>query len=194
MSIMQVVALIHEGNGEFAATFPDFPGVIVAAPSTDAVIAEATRVLAAEVDAMIEDGLEMPTVRALSELADDPTFAEDSAGAMVALVPCPISADMVRVAIALDRALLAALERAAEAAGKTRSTYVAEAVRRRLAAADDHGEAAPGHAGAETGTPSGGSPADVRVLMESIRRSLAVIDQTPAAEPGSEDAAKHWRG
>ena len=25
---MQVVALIHEGNGEFAAAFPDFPGIL----------------------------------------------------------------------------------------------------------------------------------------------------------------------
>jgi predicted RNase H-like HicB family nuclease len=186
---MQVVALIHEGNGEFAAAFPDFPGVIAISDNLEAVITEATRLLAAEVDAMIDDGLELPAVRTLSELGNDPAFREDAVGAMIAVVPC--AAPVVRVSIAVERSLLAQLDRAAEAAGATRSKYVAEAVRRRLAATTGQGAEPPAHAGTEPGPQSGGSSADVRAIMESIRRSLAVIGQTPTAEPGPEDSANH---
>jgi predicted RNase H-like HicB family nuclease len=189
---MQVVALIHEGNGEYAAAFPDFPGVIAAADSTEAVIVEAARLLAAEVDAMIEDGLELPPVRSLSELSTDPAFREDAVGAMVALVPCATPADVVRVSIAIERSLRRDIDRAAEIAGQTRSKFVAEAVRQRLAAADlsDAEEPAPAPIRPDEGAPTGRSPDDVRVIMESIRRSLAVINQTPAAAPGPQDATK----
>lgn len=191
---MQIVALIHEGNGEFAAAFPDFPGVIAVADTLEAVIAKAGRLLAAEVDAMIEDGLELPPVRSLSDLADNPVFREDSVGAMVALVPCAAPADVVRVAIAVDRLLLADIDRAAEAAAETRSKYVAEAVRQRLAATGPHGSQEPAQARPDAATPSGGSSADVRHVMEAIRRSLTAIDQTPVAVPEPAEAAKHQRG
>jgi len=182
---MQVVALIHEGNGEFAATFCDFPGVIAAAESMEAVIAEAARLVAAQVDAMIEDGVELPPVRTLNELANDPAFVEDSLGAVVALVTCAAPTDMVRIAIAVDRSLLADIDRAVAAGAETRSAYIAEAIRRRLAPPDVHGPEEPAPAPTRpdaSATASGGSPTDVRVIMESIRRSLAAIDRTPAAE------------
>ncbi len=179
---MQVVALIHEGNGEFAATFPDFPGMIAVADGIEALLAEAARLVAAELDAMIEDGVERPPLRTLTELAHDPAFAQDSVGAMVALVPCAALTDMVPVA--LDRSLLAAIDRAAGC--ETRSAYIAEAVRRRLAASDAHRPEEPASAAVrpEASLPASARASDeVIVIMESIRRSLAAIDRTPAAEP-----------
>jgi predicted RNase H-like HicB family nuclease len=173
---MQVVALIHEGNGEFAAVFPDFPGLIAVGGSMDGVIAKAGRLLAAEVEGMVEDGLELPPVRSLSTLTNDPLFREESAGALVALVPCTASAGMIRVSVALERTLLGEVDRAAREAGETRSKFLAEAVRRRLAAdrAGASGAAAPD-------PPPAASPAEVQEMMESIRRSLAVIDATAAS-------------
>src|SRR6516162_1444782 len=124
---MQVVALIHEGNGEFAAVFPDFPGLIAVGSSLEGAIAKAGRLLGAEIDAMIEDGLELPPVRSLSSLTNDPHFRDESVGAMVALVPCTVSAGVVRISVALERALLGEVDRAARDAGETRSKFLAEA-------------------------------------------------------------------
>ncbi len=185
---MQVVALIHEGNAAFAAAFPDFPDAIAAADTLDAVIAEARRVLTREVDTMIAAGLDLPKTRSLAELADDPAFRQDAAGAMIVLVDCAAPDTLVRVGVALDRALLAGVDRAAGAAGETRSEFVAAALRQRLALAAAGGRDEPRQSAATPGRPDNGSPADIKGLMELIRRSIAVIDQEPAADLGPERA------
>jgi predicted RNase H-like HicB family nuclease len=170
---MQVVALIHEGNGEFAATFPDFPGAIAVADTMDAVIAGAAGVLARHAEAMIEEGLDLPPVRSLSQLSEDARFRDDAAGAMMALVSFAPPAAMVRLAVAIDETLLARADEAARAAGETRSAYVAEALRRRLAL-----QAQPPAA------------QDVRELMESIKHSIAAIDAAPGDQPTSRSARR----
>jgi len=130
---MQVVALIHEENGVYGASFPDFPGCTTAATDPDTVIAKAAEVLARHIEGMIADGLELPQVRALSQLAGDPFFVRDAAGVMIALVSCTPAARAVRLNVTLDESLLARIDRAAEAAGETRSEYLAGAARQRLA-------------------------------------------------------------
>src|SRR5262249_53311742 len=130
---MQVVALIHEENGVFGASFPDFLGCITVADTLDAIIPKAAEALAFHVEGMIEDGLMLPGVRTLAQLRKDPVFREDSAGAMIALVPYAPPARAARVNITLDESLLDRVDRAAEAAGETRSGYLAAAARQRLA-------------------------------------------------------------
>jgi predicted RNase H-like HicB family nuclease len=170
--VMQVVALIHEGNGEFAAAFPDFPGVMAIAEDLDTVIAKAADALSGHATRMIENGEDPPPLRSLSEIADDPAFREDCVGAMVALVPLRSPARLVQVTIALDEALLAQLDQAAQARGEPRSKCIAEALRRALAA-DGAPAIEPGRDATSTAaTP----PAHVHQLMDSIRRSIAVID------------------
>ena len=171
---MQVVALIHEGNGEFAAAFPDFPGVMAIADDLDGVIAKAADVLNAEAARLLENGAELPPLRALSQIAEDPRHREDCLGAMAALVPLCPPPPMVRVAVALDEALLMGVDRAAQARQETRSQYIAGTLRRALAASPASASAADPDAAS---TPA---PAHVHQLMESIRRSIAVIDETPA--------------
>jgi predicted RNase H-like HicB family nuclease len=162
---MQVVTLIHEENGVFGASFPDFLGCVTVADSLDAIVPKAAEVLAFHIEGMIEDGLPLPPARTLAQLRKDPAFRADSAGAMIALVPYAPPARAARINITLDESLLARVDRAAEAAGETRSGYLADAARRRLAA----------EAGAsETSTPAftsyeGGTPAVAR-LEEPARR------------------------
>jgi predicted RNase H-like HicB family nuclease len=129
---MQVVALIHEENGVFGASFPDFLGCITVADSLDAIIPKAAEALAFHVEGLIEDG-PLPPVRSLAQLRKDPVFREDSAGAMIALVPYAPPARAARINITLDESLLERVDRAAEAAGETRSGYLAAAARQRLA-------------------------------------------------------------
>jgi predicted RNase H-like HicB family nuclease/uncharacterized protein (DUF1778 family) len=129
---MQVVALIHEENGVFGASFPDFLGCTTVADSLDAIIPKAAEALAFHVEGMVEDG-PLPPVRTLAQLRKDPVFREDSAGAMIALVPYAPPARAARINITLDESLLDRVDRAAAAAGETRSGYLAAAARQRLA-------------------------------------------------------------
>lgn len=131
---MQVVALIHEENGVFGASFPDFLGCTTVANSIDAIMPKAAEALAFHVEGMVEDGLSLPPVRSLTQLRKDPIFREDSVGAMIALVPYAPPARAARINITLDESLLERVDRAAEAVGETRSGYLADAARRRLAA------------------------------------------------------------
>jgi predicted RNase H-like HicB family nuclease len=129
---MQVVALIHEENGVFGASFPDFLGCTTVADSLDAIVPKAAEALAFHVEGLIEDG-PLPPVRTLAQLRKDPIFREDSTGAMIALVPYAPPARAARINITLDESLLERVDRAAEAAGETRSGYLAAAARQRLA-------------------------------------------------------------
>jgi len=130
---MQVVALIHEQNGVFGASFPDFLGCTTVANSLDGIMPKAAEALAFHVEGMVEDGLSLPPVRTLAQLRKDPIFREDSAGAMIALVAYAPPTRATRINITFDESLLERVDRAAEAAGETRSGYLAVAARQRLA-------------------------------------------------------------
>jgi predicted RNase H-like HicB family nuclease len=140
---MQVVALIHEENGHFGVSFPDFPGCTTVAESADAAVAKAAEVLAFHVEGLAEDG-PLPEVHTLSQLTAEPTFRKDSKGAMIALVPYAPPSRAVRLNITLDESLLERIDRAAAAAGETRSGYLAQAALQRLsnAAGEETGSAA----------------------------------------------------
>lgn len=130
---MQVVALIHEENGVFGASFPDFPGCTTVADSADEIVSKAAEVLAFHIEGMVDDGIEPPKARSLEELRRDPAFGEDADGAMVALIPYMPPSRAVRVNVTIEESLLARADRAAEAEGETRSGFIASALRRRLA-------------------------------------------------------------
>jgi len=129
---MQVVALIHERIGIYAASFPDFPGCTATANDPAAVITKAAEVLAAHIERIIDNGHELPPIRSLSRLAADPDFVTSSTGCMMALVAYRPTTRAVRLAVTLDESLLARIDRAAETAGQNRSTYLADAARQRL--------------------------------------------------------------
>jgi predicted RNase H-like HicB family nuclease len=173
---MQVVALIHEENGVFGASFPDFLGCITIADSLDAIIPKAAEALAFHVEGMIEDG-PLPPVRTLSQLRKDPIFREDSVGAMIALVPYTPPARAARINITVDESLLERVDRAAEAAGETRSGYLATAARQRLAI--EAGQQGPYAAGA---------PAQAR-LDESARPYKAANTPRDAEKRARKQAA-----
>lgn len=88
---MQVVALIHEENGFFGVSFPDFPGCTTVGDTAAEALTKAPEVLVFHVDGLAEDGA-VPEVRTLDEIKADPEFREDFVGAVVALVPFDPSA------------------------------------------------------------------------------------------------------
>lgn len=125
-------ALIHEEDGVFGISFPDFPGCVSTGRTEEEVLRKGAEALAFHVAGMIEDGDPLPIARNLSELRVDNSFSDDSAGAILALVPFDSPGRAVRLNISMDEILLEAVDRAASAAGQSRSAFLAEAVRRRL--------------------------------------------------------------
>jgi predicted RNase H-like HicB family nuclease len=129
---MTTYALIHEEDGIFGISFPDFPGCISTARSEDEVLRRGAEALAFHVEGMIEDGDVLPTLRSLSELRADPDFLADAVDAIVAIVQFDPPGRAIRVNISMEERLLESIDRAALAAGQSRSAYLADAARQRL--------------------------------------------------------------
>lgn len=128
-------ALIHEEGGVFGVSFPDFPGAVTTSRHADDVLRKATELLTFHVAGMVEDADALPALRSLDELQADRQFRSDAKGAMAALVPFEMPGKSVRLNISMDENLLQAVDRAAEAAGQTRSAFLAEAAKARLRSA-----------------------------------------------------------
>lgn len=123
-----VVALIHEEDGVFGISFPDFPGCVSTADNLDDVMARGATALTFHVEGMVEDGEALPVLRSAEAIRR----TEDVEGAIIAAVPVDLPGRSVRVQITMDEHLLAALDRSASASGATRSGKIAEAVRASL--------------------------------------------------------------
>jgi predicted RNase H-like HicB family nuclease len=132
MQVMTTYALIHEEAGSFGISFPDFPGCIATGRSEDEVLRRGAQALAFHVEGMIEDGDKLPQLRSLAELRSDPDFREDSADAIIAVVDFDPPGRAIRVNISMEERLLESVDRAAAAAGQSRSAFLADAARQRL--------------------------------------------------------------
>lgn len=125
-------AIVHEEDGVFGISFPDFPGCIATGRSAEEVIRKGTDALGFHVAGMVEDGDHLPRVRDLSELRRDPDFCADSAGGVLVFVPVELPGRAVRLNISMEETLLGEIDRAAKSAGQSRSAYLAAAARHRL--------------------------------------------------------------
>lgn len=128
-------ALIHEENGVFGISFPDFPGCVSGGQTAEDAIRKGGEALTFHVAGMVEDGDPLPVLRSLSELQNDPEFKEASAGAALAFVPFDLPARSVRINVSIDENLLNAIDAAARSAGQSRSSFLAEAARSKIRAA-----------------------------------------------------------
>ncbi|WP_163268052.1 type II toxin-antitoxin system HicB family antitoxin [Chelativorans alearense] len=126
------IALIHEEDGVFGISFPDFPGCVSTGATLDEAMARGAQALTFHIEGMVEDEESLPLLRTPAQIKADPELAEDTAGAVLVAVPVELPGKAVRVNITLDEHLLAAIDRAAGAQGSSRSGFLAEAARRRL--------------------------------------------------------------
>ena len=130
---MRVVAIIHEADGGFGVSFPDFPGCVSGGDTMDAALAAAAEALTAHVGVMADIGEAVPALRPLDVLRAAPEFAEDFDGATVATVPLfapPQPAQRVNVTI--EGGLLAEIDRVAKTYPGGRSGFLAAAAREKL--------------------------------------------------------------
>ncbi len=129
----RVVMLIHEENGAFGASFPDFPGATTVADDIDAVINKAADMLAFHVGGMIEDGESVPELRTVRQVLDATDLEEERRDAIITLLDVDLPGKTVRVNITLDEGMLGRIDRAAAAIGESRSGFLVSAARSRLA-------------------------------------------------------------
>lgn len=128
----KAIAYIHEQDGSYGISFPDFPGVATAARSVDEVVERGRSLLAFHVEGLVEDGLDLPQLRTMQELRASPEEQEQLEDALLVAVEVELPGKTVRVNVSLDDRLLDRIDRAAEAAGQSRSAYLAAAARDRL--------------------------------------------------------------
>jgi predicted RNase H-like HicB family nuclease len=133
MTTLFFIAYLEPGaHGSFGVFFPDLPGATSAGGTLNEALGNAAEALQLHVEGMREDGEPIPKPGTAGEW---PSWAgRKPAGIRSALIPVEVSDAAVRLNITMDKGLLARIDRAAEAEGMTRSGYLAQAARERLAA------------------------------------------------------------
>jgi predicted RNase H-like HicB family nuclease len=125
-------ALIHEENGSFGISFPDFPGCISGGKTAEEALRRGRSALAFHIAGLAEDGDAMPPLRNLDELRADRRFRADAKSAVVTLVDVDLPGKALRLNISLDEHLIARIDANAKASGETRSGWLATASKMRL--------------------------------------------------------------
>jgi predicted RNase H-like HicB family nuclease len=117
----------------YGVVFPDLPGCVTVGETVQDAAVMAAEAAQLHIDGMIEDGEAIP--KPSPPDVPEPEWYAEAPGKTVArvLVPVEIPGRAVRVNITMDEGLLARLDKAAGAEGETRSGYIAQAVRERLA-------------------------------------------------------------
>ena len=124
-------AILERGEHGFGLLFPDLPGCVSAGETAEDAARGGAEALALHIEGMIEDGEELPAASALDDLAVDDDI-EEVARMLIGATPPSRAA---RINVTIEEGLLARIDRAAEESGLTRSGFLAQAARDRLAGA-----------------------------------------------------------
>lgn len=131
MATQLVNALIHEEDGVFGISFPDFPGCVASGATAEEAFERGSSVLAFHVAGMLEDGDVIPRLRSMKEIADQDGRALLE-GATWVRVPLDLPGKAIRINVSLEDRLVEQIDRAAKASGVSRSGFLAEAAKVRL--------------------------------------------------------------
>ena len=127
----EYIALIHKDAGsDFGASFPDFPGVVTAAPTLEDLRKEAEEALALHIAGLVEDGEIVPDPSPLDVIAQVDDYRDAFA---VLVVGAPVlGGASVRVNITLPESMLKRIDQYAEEHGMTRSGFLVQAAKKEL--------------------------------------------------------------
>ena len=129
--LVYFAALLPEDDGGYSVTFPDVPGAISQGDTLEEAVANAREALELMLEADAEEDRPLPEAR------NDPGVMRRIAkmGALPVAVSLEAPSRNVRVNVSLDQGLLNRIDRAADATGRTRSGFLAEAARAALSSA-----------------------------------------------------------
>ena len=112
-------------NTAFGVVVPDLPGCFSAGDTLDEAMAGTEEAIALWIDATLDAGDAIPTPSSVDAVRLNPEFA-GWVFAVVAIDPALLDDTVERVNITLPRRVLKRLDALAEAAGSSRSGYVAQ--------------------------------------------------------------------
>jgi predicted RNase H-like HicB family nuclease len=133
---MNYVAVIEkEPDSAFGVWFPDVEGCFSAGDTLDEAVANAAVALRQHAEVTESAGRRVPPPRSIDEvLRDEEVAASVDGGAVLFAVPLLADAGRtVRINISLDKALVDQIDTAASARGLTRSAFLAQAAREKIA-------------------------------------------------------------
>ena len=135
MSKPYVAVVEKEPDSAFGVWFPDMEGCFSATDTFDEMSASAADALRLHVEVLQSSGWPVPSPRPLDEVRLDQEVQESMArGAALLLVPLLADAGRtVRVNISMDKGLIDQIDQAASARGLTRSAFLAQAAREKIA-------------------------------------------------------------
>jgi predicted RNase H-like HicB family nuclease len=122
-------------DSAFGVWYPDVEGCFSAGETLEETVANAAAALRQHAEALESAGRQLPPARATDEiLRDRDVKASVKAGAVLFAVPLLADAGRtVRINISLDKALVDQIDDAASARGLTRSAFIAQAAREKIA-------------------------------------------------------------
>jgi predicted RNase H-like HicB family nuclease len=122
-------------DSAFGIWFPDMPGCFPAADEFDDLPRVAAEILRQHVEALESNSRTVPQPRSIADvLAGKETKKALRSGATTMLVPLLADAGRtVRVNVTVERGLLDQIDEAADARGLTRSAFLAQAAREKIA-------------------------------------------------------------
>jgi predicted RNase H-like HicB family nuclease len=126
--LVYFAALLPEAGGGFSVTFPDVPGAITQGDTLEEAVLNAREALELTLEGITEDGEDLPSARNDSGVMR--RIAKS--GALPVAISAETPTQNVRVNVSLDQRLLTRIDRAADASGRTRSGFLAEAARAAL--------------------------------------------------------------
>ncbi|HMT41687.1 type II toxin-antitoxin system HicB family antitoxin [Sphingorhabdus sp.] len=109
----------------FGVVVPDLPGCFSAGDTLDEAMSNAEEAIALWIDSTLDAGDAIPTPSSLDNIRLNPEF-EGWIFAIVSIDPALLDDTIERVNITLPRRVLKRLDALAEAAGSSRSGYVAQ--------------------------------------------------------------------
>lgn len=134
------VGVVHkDADSDYGVSFPEVPGVATAGTTLDEAAVMAREALAMHIESFDEDGEARPPQRGIEWVRAHPDAAD--AQCFIVVAAPPRTSAQVRINITIDPALLERIDRAAHAHGSSRSAFLADAARSRLAVKTDAADA-----------------------------------------------------
>ena len=124
-----------DADSAWGMWFPDMPGCFPAADAFDDLPRVAADLLRQHVEALQSNGRAVPAPRSIVEVMGDRDARKSVKGGATTML-VPLLADpgrTVRVNVTVERGLLDQIDEAAEARGLTRSAFLAQAAREKIA-------------------------------------------------------------
>lgn len=128
------IAVVDGKPGAYGVTIPDLPGCTSGGSTTDEALRNAVEAVRLWAKDAIADGEEFPQPRSAESLRADPEAAAAIIeGAALAIVPLLLDVGcLAKASLSIDAGLLAAIDKAAQVRGLTRSAFLASAAREKI--------------------------------------------------------------